>query len=81
MKTSKGRLMAEKYDGKFVINSKGKAVSVLLDIKTYQKMLSGLEELESIHAYDAAKSSGDAAIPFEHAVQEIEKSHQCSTTS
>jgi hypothetical protein len=32
-----------------------------------------LEELESIRAYDAAKSSGEEAIPFEQAIKEIEK--------
>lgn len=30
-----------------------------------------LEELESIRAYDAAKASGDEAVPFEQALQEI----------
>ena len=32
-----------------------------------------MEELESIRAYDAAKSSGDEAIPFDQAVREIER--------
>jgi hypothetical protein len=31
-----------------------------------------LEELESIRAYDAAKASGDQAIPFAQAIAEIE---------
>ena len=31
-----------------------------------------LEELESIHAYDAAKASVDDAVPFEQATREIE---------
>ena len=30
-----------------------------------------LEELESIRAYDAAKASGNEAIPFKQAVAEI----------
>jgi hypothetical protein len=49
---------------------------VLLDIKTYRKLIAELEELEAIRAYDIAKSSGDKAIPFEQAVQEIEKSRK-----
>ena len=35
-------------------------------------MLDELEELESIRAYDQAKSKDDEAIPFEQAVAEIE---------
>jgi len=34
--------------------------------------LEDLEEIESIRAYDAAKESGDEAIPFEQALREIE---------
>jgi hypothetical protein len=33
-----------------------------------------VEELEAIRAFDAAKASGDEAIPFEQAIEEIEKS-------
>ncbi len=58
---------------KYVINEKGERVSVLLDIKNYRKLLKALEELESIRAYDNAKSSGDKSIPFEQAIKEIEK--------
>jgi hypothetical protein len=39
-----------------------------------KKTAADLEELESIRAYDAAKASGDEAIPFEQALQEIETS-------
>jgi PHD/YefM family antitoxin component YafN of YafNO toxin-antitoxin module len=66
--------MTTRYSGKYVVDDKGKAVSVLLDIKTYRRMMLELEELEAIRAYDSAKASGDEAIPFEQAVQEIEKS-------
>ena len=61
---------------KYVINEKGKKVSVLLDIKDYRKLLEALEELESIKAYDKAKSSRDKSIPFEQAVKEIEKKYR-----
>ena len=33
--------------------------------------VSSLEELESIRAYDSAKSANDEAIPFEQAVEKI----------
>ncbi len=48
----------------------------MLDIGDYQKILDELEELESIRAYDAAKSAGDEAIPFEEAVAEIERTRK-----
>ncbi len=66
--------MVTKFREKYVVDANGKPVSVLMDIKTYRRLLSELEELESIRAYDAAKASCDEAIPFEQATQEIEKS-------
>ena len=57
----------------YVVDDKGNRVGVVLDIKDYQKMLAELEELESIRAFDVAKSSGDIAIPFEKAISEIER--------
>jgi PHD/YefM family antitoxin component YafN of YafNO toxin-antitoxin module len=59
---------------RFLIDEEGHRVGVLLDIADYEKMLDELEELESIRAYDAAKASGDEVIPFEQALQEIQRS-------
>jgi len=56
---------------RYVVDRKGKPVSVLLDIRAYRKMLEELEELAAIRAYDAAKASGDKSIPFEKAIAEI----------
>ncbi len=53
----------------YVVDEDGARVGVILPIEDYRKLL---EELESIRAYDAAKSSGDEVIPFEQAVREIE---------
>lgn len=61
---------------KFVVDEKGNRVGVFMDIKDYQTFLGALEELESIHAYDAAKSSNDESIPFEQAVTEINRSRR-----
>ncbi len=60
-----------RFKEKFLVDDRGKRVAVLLDIKEYRKILEELEELESIRAYDAAKASGDEAIPFKQALQEI----------
>ena len=57
----------------YVVGEDGAHVGVILPIEDYLKLLEELEELESIRAYDAAKSSGDEAIPFERAVREIEQ--------
>ena len=62
------------FKQRYVVNEKGKRVGVILDIREYQQVLADLEELESIRAYDAAKASGDEAIPFVEAVDEIERS-------
>lgn len=61
---------------KYVVDNKGKAVSVLLDIKAYRSMLAELEELEAIRAYDAAKASGETPVKFEQAPTESKKSRR-----
>jgi len=57
----------------YVVAEDGARVGVILPIEDYRKLL---EELESIRAYDAAKSSGDEVIHFEQAVGEIEQNRQ-----
>ena len=56
----------------FVVDESGNRTAVLLDVKRYVELLEAQEELESIRAYDEAKSSGDEAVPFSRAVKEIE---------
>lgn len=63
--------MAE-HDEHFVTDKNGKRVSVVLDIADYQHLLEDQEELEAIRAFDRAKSSGEAPVPFEKAVSDIE---------
>jgi PHD/YefM family antitoxin component YafN of YafNO toxin-antitoxin module len=58
---------------RFVVDKDGNQTAVLLDIQEYNKLLEALEELKSIQACDAAKSSEDEAIPFDHAIKEIQK--------
>lgn len=57
---------------RYLVDDDGNRVGVVLNIKDYHRLLQELEELDSIRAYDAAKTSGDEAIPFEQAVAEIE---------
>jgi hypothetical protein len=46
-------------------------------IEEYEQLLEDLEELESIHAYDAAKASDDEVIPLEEEITEVEQNRQC----
>jgi PHD/YefM family antitoxin component YafN of YafNO toxin-antitoxin module len=59
---------------RFVIDKDGNRTAVLLEIEQYNTLMEELEELDSIRAYDAAKASGEEAIPLEQALQEIEQS-------
>ena len=61
---------------KYVTDRRGQKIGVVLSIGDYKKILADIEELESIRAYDAAKASGDEAIPFQKAMQEIERSRK-----
>ncbi len=63
------------FKERYIVDEQGNRVEVLLDIADYHKLLEELEELESIRAYDTAKSSHDDVIPFEQAVSEIEQEH------
>ncbi len=58
---------------RYLVDDDGKQVAVLVDIEQYRALLEAAEELSAIRAYDAAKASGDEAIPFEQAVTEIEQ--------
>jgi len=64
--------MAAAIRERYVVDEQGNQVGVLLHIRGYRRILEELEELEAIRAYDAAKASGDEAIPFELAIEEIE---------
>jgi len=57
----------------YVVDKNGRRTAVLLDIEAYRRLLNELEDLESLYAYDRAKSSGGEVIPFEQAVAEIEQ--------
>ena len=47
--------------------------AVLDEVGSAENSLEEQEELASIRAYDRAKSRDDETIPFEQAVEEIEK--------
>jgi hypothetical protein len=60
----------------YIVDEDGNRVGVIVPIADYLRLMEELEELESIRAYDAAKQSGDEAVPFDQAVREIEQDRQ-----
>lgn len=64
-----------KLKERYIVDENGNRIEVILALEDYQRLLTELEELESIRAYDAAKSSGDEDIPFEQAVSEVGQRH------
>jgi len=46
---------------------------VLLSSPEYEKLLEELEDLEDIRAYDEAMASGETPVPFEEAIERIER--------
>jgi len=58
---------------RFVTDSQGNRIAVLLELAEYQRLLDALEELESIRAYDAAVAARDQAVPFDKAVEELKR--------
>ena len=57
----------------YLTDREGNRVKVVLDMDQFQQMLEELEELDDIRAYDAAKASGDEAIPFEQAMAGVRR--------
>jgi len=60
-------------ESRYITNAKGKRVGVILDIEEYERIMTDLEDLADIRAYDSAKAEPDEAIPFEQAIEEIER--------
>jgi hypothetical protein len=57
----------------YVVDPNGNRTAVLIDLEVYQRLLKAWDEMESIRAYDEAKASGDEVVPFEQAINEIER--------
>jgi len=55
---------------RYVVDKDGNRLGVVLDMEEYRKLL---EELDAIRAFDQAKASGEKPVPFEKAMNEIER--------
>ena len=62
-----------KMSENFVTDRRGRKVGVMLNMRTYRRLLEDVEELAAIRDYDEAKKSGNGKIPFEEAVHQIER--------
>jgi PHD/YefM family antitoxin component YafN of YafNO toxin-antitoxin module len=61
----------------YVVDENDSKKAVVLPLSEWEQILSELEELDDIRAYDQAKSTADEAIPFDQAVREIRnRSHR-----
>jgi hypothetical protein len=58
---------------RFVFDKNGRPAGVHLDFVDCHELLKELEAEQCASAYDEATSSGDAALPFEHVIAEIER--------
>jgi hypothetical protein len=65
-------LMAN-FHPEFVVDAKQNRKVVLLPVTEWECIVSELEELDDIRAYDAAQAQGGERLPFEQAVREIQQ--------
>jgi hypothetical protein len=64
-----------KKDPQYIIDKKGKKLSVVISITEYKKMLEDIEELEDVRLYDAVKARKEKSIPFTQYLQRRKKKH------
>jgi plasmid maintenance system killer protein len=56
----------------FITDGSGKKIAVVLPVKTFEKMLEDLEELEDIRLYDEAERHPGKGVPMMEAFKRIE---------
>jgi len=61
------------FNPEFVHDENQNRTAVLLPLSDWDRIVSELEELDDIRAYDAALTESGERLPFEQAVQEIRK--------
>ena len=57
---------------RYITDSKGKKISVVLPVEDFNAIMEELEELEDIKLYDEAKKSNEPSIPIDDAFKMIE---------
>lgn len=57
----------------YVVDEQQNRRAVLLSVAEWEQVISELEELDDIRAYDSAKQECTETLPFEQAVREIQQ--------
>ena len=57
----------------YVVDDKHRRKAVLLPVEEWEQVVDELEELEDIRLYDAAKEQAGEVLPFDQAVEEIDR--------
>ena len=65
----------------YITDKEGKRISVIISIQEYETMLSAMEELEDIAAYDAAKNAPQEYIGLEDAFELINQKRKKNALS
>ena len=58
---------------RFLVDEVGNRVAVVVSLEDYRQLLADAEELDAIRVYDAAKASGETPIPFEQAIDALDR--------
>lgn len=62
-----------KIHEEYVVDGDGNKKAVLVPLSEWQKILEAPEDLDDIRAYDEAKSQPSDPIPFDQAIEEIQR--------
>ena len=57
----------------YIIDEKGKKKAIVISLSKWQQIKEELEELDDIKAYDEAKLNQSDIIPFNEALEEIQR--------
>jgi hypothetical protein len=60
----------------YIVDGKGKRVSVVLPVKDYETILDKIEELEDIQRYDEVKAKNEKSILLEDYIKRRKKKHE-----
>jgi PHD/YefM family antitoxin component YafN of YafNO toxin-antitoxin module len=62
-----------KLHPEYIVDEAKNPKAVLIPLAEWESVLTALEDLDDIRAYDEAKRSGGEIVPFEQALWEIER--------
>ena len=65
-----------KMHPEYVVDEQQNRKAVLLPVSEWEQIVSELEELDEIRAYDSAREQISDQIPFEQAVREIQENYR-----